>query len=407
MVEGHLEGFGYRQLVTLWRGLDRLELHTEIHGWALADRLLRLRFPTTLVGGTPVSAVGDAVIGRGFALIDVDSADSPWTLDNPAAEWFGLGANLLVEAVEDGSAYHRRSVGVAELITPTGSGAAPWARDVVLALVQQGVTATCSEAGANRYGGLLGDSNLPDFRIALGGPSDNTFVAALLDACDPGYRAELDQQLARQGWARLLVPATKPLRDVWLPGADLRGARALPVLVVAGTDEASTATATREFAAELRAGRVSVRQPASLVPSPEQVPDWTAAIFNRGTPGFAVDSGGALHVSLLRSCTGWPSGVWIDPPRRSAPDGSAFELEHWSHAFDHALFLGRGDWRQAGCVEAAHTYNHWLRASVTPSHGARWRPGPACSASGQLTNLRRTRPTAANLCPPAPSCWRR
>ena len=102
--------------------------------------------------------------------------------------------------------------------------------------------------------------------------------------------------------------------------------------------------------------------------SPERVPEWTAAIFNRGTPGFAVDSGGALHVSLLRACTGWPSGVWIDPPRRSTPDGSAFELEHWSHTFDYALFLGRGDWRQAGCAEAAHTYNRTLRASAVPPH---------------------------------------
>jgi alpha-mannosidase len=369
IAEGELEGFAYRQTTTLYHGLPRLELRTEIHGWDLADRLLRLRFPTSLVGGTPISAVGDAVIGRGFALIeDVDSATAPWTLDNPAAEWFGLGANLVVGAVEGGSAYHQRSVGVAELITPPGCGAAPWARDLVVSLVQQGVTATCSEAGANRYGALVGDSNLPDFRFAVGGPAENAFVASLLDNCAPAYRAEFEDQLSRQGWACLLVPAVKPLSEVWRPGADLRGARSLPVLVVAGGDAASTATAVGGLAADVRSGRVLVHQPAALVPQPEKVPAWTVALFNRGTPSFAVDCGGALHVSVLRSCTGWPSGVWIDPPRRLAPDGSAFELEHWSHIFDHALFVGRGDWRQAGCVEAAHAYNRSLRASLAPSH---------------------------------------
>ncbi len=65
-------------------------------------------------------------------------------------------------------------------------------------------------------------------------------------------------------------------------------------------------------------------------------------------PGFAVDSDGTLHTSLMRSCTGWPSGTWIDPPRRTAPDGSNFQLQHWTHTFEYALVSGDGDWREAG-----------------------------------------------------------
>ena len=52
----------------------------------------------------------------------------------------------------------------------------------------------------------------------------------------------------------------------------------------------------------------------------------------------------------MRSCTGWPSGVWIDPPRRRAPDGSAFQLQHWTHDFDYALVAGPGDWRDQDLV---------------------------------------------------------
>jgi hypothetical protein len=368
VVVGTLRGFGYRQLVTLWNGARRAELRTEIHGWAIQDHLLRLRFPTTLAGGTPVSAVGDAVVARGFGLIDVDSAEAPWTLDNPAAEWFGLSTTLLVEAAEAGRPYHRRGMGVAEVVAPVGAGAAPWARRLVVALVQKGVTATCTEADRNRYGALLGDSNLPDFRVAVGGPGENPFVAAVLQAAGPAYGAALEEQLARQGWARLLVPGARPLREVWRPGADLRGPRDLPVIVVAGRDEISMVAAVDALQAEVVAGRVVVEQPAALVPEPEQVPEWTAALLNRGTPGFAVDASGALHVSLLRACTGWPSGVWIDPPRRFAPDGSAFELEHWSHVFENALLLGQGDWRQAGCVEEALAYNRPLRTTLTAAH---------------------------------------
>ena len=60
------DGFDYRQVVTLWQGIRRAELRTEIHGWAAKDKLLRLRFPTVLAGATPVSAVGDAVVARGY-----------------------------------------------------------------------------------------------------------------------------------------------------------------------------------------------------------------------------------------------------------------------------------------------------------------------------------------------------
>ena len=88
--------------MTLWHGIRRAELRTEIHGWAAKDRLLRLRIPTVLAGATPVSAVGDAVVARGFALLGADSSEAPWTLDNPAAEWFGLSTTLVVEASEAG-----------------------------------------------------------------------------------------------------------------------------------------------------------------------------------------------------------------------------------------------------------------------------------------------------------------
>ena len=124
------EGLRYRQVLTLWQGARRMELRTELHGWASSDKLVRMRFPTTLAGATPVSAVGDAVVARGFALIeDVDAVEAPWTLDNPAAEWFGISTTLVIEAAYAGAAYHERAVGVAEVVTAPGAGAAHGGRD--------------------------------------------------------------------------------------------------------------------------------------------------------------------------------------------------------------------------------------------------------------------------------------
>ena len=83
-------------------------------------------------------------------------------------------------------------------------------------------------------------------------------------------------------------------------------------------------------------------------------------------PSFAVETDGTLHTALMRSCTGWPSGVWIDEPRRTAPDGSNFQLQHWTHIFDYALVCGAGDWRQAEVPDRSAEFSRPLLAVTAP-----------------------------------------
>ena len=95
------------------------------------------------------------------------------------------------------------------------------------------------------------------------------------------------------------------------------------------------------------------------------------ALLNRGTPGSLVSPDGDLHIALMRSCSAWPSGVWLDGDKRTAPDGSSFAWQHWSHTFEYALAAGAGDWRDAGFGPAGQDYNHDLLACETGLH-----PGP-------------------------------
>jgi alpha-mannosidase len=349
----------YTQTLTLWHGVARVDCRTTIDEFTGADRLVRLRWHCPVPGALPVSEVGDAVIGRGFGLMHhrsaeraVDTGQHPWTLDNPAYGWFGLSSAARIRVGD-----YTRAVGVAEVVTPSEATSAPLARDLMVALVRAGVTATCSGADRPRYGGLDVDSNLPDTRVALGGPDENSFTAEVLAAADPVYAEELKRQLYATGAARVWVPAAAPLADEWVPGADLRGPRTLPVLVVAGSKlEESVGSVVEDLAdAEIC---VTQDAPTKL----ERFEARTVALLNRGAPGFAVDSDGTLHSSLMRSCTGWPSGTWIDPPRRTAPDGSNFQLQHWTHTFDYALVSGGGDWRSAGLPARSAEFSRPLHA---------------------------------------------
>ena len=365
VIEGAIgDALRYTQTLTLWHGIDRLDCRTTIDDFTGADRLVRLRWACPVPGAMPVSEVGDAVIGRGFGLMHdhasgedraVDSAQHPWTLDNPAHGWFGLSSCARIAVGSE-----TRAVSVAEVIAPSEDEAVS-AKDLMVALVRAGVTATCSTADRPRYGHLDVDSNLPDARISLGGPERNAFTAAVLAASDPAYAAEVKRQLAEAGSARVLVPAAAPLDAVWVPDADLRGVLDLPVLIVAGDG------AIEALASDLDDVEITVEQDV-----PADCGDFesrTVALINRGVPGFAVERDGTLHSSLMRSCTGWPSGTWIDPPARKAPDGSNFQLQHWSHTFDFSLVTGSGDWREVGMPTRSAEFNHPL-VPVTVSQGS-------------------------------------
>ncbi|ORA19718.1 NEW3 domain-containing protein [Mycobacterium arosiense] len=380
VVRGRIGGLlRYTQILTLWRGVGRVDCRTTIDEFGGADHLVRLRWPCPVPGAMPVSEVGNAVIGRGFALLHdgsraLDTAKHLWTLDNPAYGWFGLSSAARVRI----SGAHVRAMSVAEVVSPAETLSGPLARDLMVALVRAGVTATCSGADKPRYGNLEVDSNLPDVRIALGGPGRNAFAAAVL-ADAPAHAEELDRQLATTGRARVWVPAEAPLDAVWVPDADLRPARALPVLVVDGRDDDQLRAAIAAVVDDLGDAEITVAQQAPAETGAFE--DRTVALLNRGVPSFAVDTEGTLHTALMRSCTGWPSGIWIDDPRRTAPDGSGFQLQHWTHHFDYALVSAAGDWRRARIPTHSAQFSQPLLA-VAPDEG-----GGALPPAGSLLRV--------------------
>ncbi|MFI1032539.1 NEW3 domain-containing protein [Streptomyces sp. NPDC020951] len=365
-VRADLGLFRYTQRLTLWAGVDRLDVTTTVDGYDGADRLIRVRWPSDVRGGLPVHEVADAVIGRGFGFVEVDSEQFPWTLDNPANTWFGLGSTARV-AVHDGAGalLGHRSIGVAELVFADWDTAGELGTSLAAALVRTGVTATSTIAGGPRYGDLEVDSNLPDIRIAVGGPERNPVVAEAL-GWDPAAARELRRQLAEDGLATVWVAPRASLREEWVPGADLRDLERLPLLVVAGAGAQDDAKAVDALIADLDDATVR----ATAAGGGEALPpgdSWDGrgfAVLNRGTPGCVVTSSGDLYMSLMRSCTGWPSGIWVDPPRRTAPDGSAFQLQRWSHTFEYAVVAGEGDWRDLGWPRAGHAFNHPFTARL-------------------------------------------
>jgi alpha-mannosidase len=379
VTEYALDDLHVRQETVLWDGGDIVEFLTHVDGSIGHDRLLRVRFAANVPGGLPVYQTGMSVIGRPLGDAEIDVAEHTYTLDNPAHEWFGIGSTARVALT--GRAGERRShaIGVAEVIAPAdpatdgfaprdagaGAGVRPAVRGLMMALARQGVTATCSLPEGPRYGAAELDSNLPDVRITLGGPETNAFTAQVLAAAGPGAADHLASQIAATGSGRIWLPGARPRRDALAPTADVRGPADLPVLVVAGTDLGAAITAVAE---DLADAQVEAPWPDYAWDDEPGLAAHALALLNRGLPGSLVTRSGEACISLMRSCSAWPSGTWIDGDKRTVPDGTSFSWQHWSHTFEYALAAGAGDWRTAGFPALGQQYSHRLLTCETGVH---------------------------------------
>jgi alpha-mannosidase len=385
------------QETLLWDGADWVEFRTHVDGSIGQDHLLRVRFPASVHGGLPVYQTAVSVIGRPPGEIDIDVAHDTYTLDSPANEWFAVGSTAQVavprEPRESGPT-QLQAIGVAEVVCPPSLRGS--ARDVLAALARQGVTATCSVPDGTRYGYLEVDSNLPDFRIALGGPDQNSFTAEVLAQAGVGAREAL------AAGARIWVPAGRSRADAFAPSADLRGPGDLPVLIVAAADMGAEIAA---LIADLDDAVIEVPSVAGggtgAGSASTALARHSVALLNRGTPSGLVTPDGALSIALMRSCSTWPCGVWIDGKQRTVPDGTSFAWQHWSHTFEYALAAGPGDWRTAGFAPAGQDYNHDLLTTVTGVHSGPLPPLAALTSVEPATALLSTLKPFGNPLAPA------
>jgi len=344
-----LQGLRIRQHTTLWHGVDRVDLQAHVDGSIGQDHLLRARFQLDAPGLLPVAEVGFGAVGRSFGFPEADAAQSLWTLDSPAHTWAGLSATVRLNLRrEDRSEDDVHAIGVAEVVDDTTADRAEDVRALIAALAAKGVTSTLTKPEGERYGALDADSNLPDVRIVLGG---NSFAEAVLDDAGSAYRAAFETN------GRVFVPALRTRREQWVPDADVRGLRDLPVLLIR-----SNGAAIAAFIADLADAAIEVPVPAGLATTTEPADDYSIAVINQGTSGFVVDTEGALNINLMRACSGFPSQYWIEGERRTAPDGSSFAWQHWTHSFALSLVAGPGDWRDNGFARIGQDVNHPVRA---------------------------------------------
>ncbi len=321
VVEAEYPEFRKRQVIELLPGVARVDFETHILDWKGRNQLLRVEFPFDLEGRgrmKPIFQTAAAVIGRPFGR-DVDTAKDPWTLDQTCWQWAGFGS--LGPGV-DGS--------VAEIIIDADASRELLSQANRLAgvLVGLGATTTITHDVGRRYGTLEYDSNLPDFRVVLARDEREILHSLGHD------HSEID----------------------WVGNVG-RVHDSLPTLVVR-----PGSGSLGYYLEEILQGD----NPWTLHPASRFAP--TFALVNRGPISVHTTEDGRFGLNLLRSCTSWPSGTWMDPPTRRLPDGAPFGTMHGSHVFRYSLVAGEGDYRDLGLNARAQEVQHPLVARDVEAH---------------------------------------
>ena len=66
------------------------------------------------------------------------------------------------------------------------------------------------------------------------------------------------------------------------------------------------------------------------------------------------------------------------------PDGSSFQLQHWTHEFQYAVTAGEGDWRGAGIAATSAEFSRPLHAVLTSPRRRARRTQPSLPDTGSL-----------------------
>ncbi|MBI3846015.1 MAG: hypothetical protein HY292_15385 [Planctomycetes bacterium] len=338
VVESEQGEFRKRQSIEVPAGIARVDCVTTILDWKGRNECLRVEFPIQLAGARPIFETAAAVIGRPFAR-DVDAQKDAWTLDQTCWHWVDLGVACAAEVVDGSRVVHRRALGVGEIVLGKAAPRETIARAGTLAeaLVKCGVTTTITREDERRYGDLAYDSNVPDFRILLGTTADHGLLAAVAK----------DRSIEEFRTASCLV--------------ELRDAVPLILLDPGAPFDAALAELNE-------AHRIRFPVTHAFLGSRYVADDYGVALVNQGPVSVHASADGTLGLNLLRSCTSWPAGTWIDGDARRLPDGHAFETMHGTHVFRYSIVPHLGDFRAAELSRVGQEVNHPIVTRAEPRH---------------------------------------
>jgi len=351
-----------RQEITLYRGVDRVDMQTVVEDYQSRDDLFTLTFPVNVTGARPVyeDRFAPHVCCASHKKLSFQTHQyvmfSGCTLA-PAVQWLELGPTVKLAFQRGNTAQGDVNIGMTALIRPDTPELVKAGDTLLKALAKKAIPVTPYNDTACRRAGKLvhfnEDLRNTDTRFVLsveGVP--NAYEEKLLAGLKPNLRQRFEDRLAKKGYALLYA------RD-----SDNLWAKPIDVLLVKAQSMDSLHAWLCSKATELEGGAVFEAQHAILADEPGFTEDYGVSLFNKGTISCSVEPGDLMNMMLFHTANFYGNEGNVTGGEQMVP-------ERKTHCFTYALYPHRGDYRAARVFRKASEFNNELIAAAGVPQGA-------------------------------------
>ncbi len=344
-----------RQVITLYKGADRVELETIVEDYQAKDDLFTLTFPVNLGGAKPVydDRYAPHVVGRSKNKLQFQTHQYMMfshTQVAPANQWFELGATVQLQ-LGGGDI----NLGMTALIRPETDELRKLADSLLFTLSKKAIPVTLySDTTLKGNGGKLihfnEDLRNTDTRFVLSlEGTANEYEEKLLAQAGEAVKAAFLAKLAADGSAVLF---TRDSDNLWGKSIDV-------ILIKACCADKLAerlAQLDAQYAADWKAGLADAVT-ACKVGTTE---NYGVALFNNGTISCSVETGNLMNMMLFHTAEFYGNNGKVTGAQELVP-------EQKTHVFTYALYPHSGSYREAGVYRKAMEFNDPLFAGKADS----------------------------------------
>lgn len=334
VVEGEFYKCRRKSEIRLYKKIKRIDFSVDISEYTGENICYKVHFPLNLKNVVPVYEVSNSVVTRTFCCGDKDTKKEPSTQDNACYNFIDLSSSLLIEFLDEKNKLQASyPISIGEIIY----GENPPEKEIFELLscfIQKGVSSAVTKDNFRRYGDIKWDSNTVNLRISIGGPEKNSFTKFVLKKIKKSPESDI----------------------LFLENLKLGLPQDSSVILIMNNER----EILRKFTEMIKKSGKIVLPYKFYNGKKEKVENYGVALINQGTVSGCVYKDKTLTMSLFRSSTGYPAGVWIDTPERKLFDNSCFQVMHWSKKFYYSLYPHRGDFREAKVYKVGYEVNNPL-----------------------------------------------
>jgi len=352
--------------IYLRRGIDRIDLSTEIRGYRDEDDLFVALFPQDIRGGAPTYEERFGAILRhpGRHMFDYRT----WRMDafsdcaiHSSQNFFDVGSTTKVRFVDTNArTVASAPMGSVLMVLPHSKEVQYISRRLQKALANRGVLTTpvFEDGDAPRREGLPhqdsteaveinGYISSTNFRLSLGVAGENSYAVSILEQVDDDRVKEFRNRVAKLGFD-FLITRDSSVPEGWDP---------VPVLLVEARNSESLERAVDFLVEGLTTGDLILPGHSNDL-GDVSVDDYGMSIINRGNMTGTVEPDGTMTL-FLKHTANW-SRVHLE---------EKFVPERMDHRFIYSLYPHQGSWREASSYRRGWEFNNPLICAQTGKHG--------------------------------------